>query len=65
MIELRCDNKLFGVFLPEENAVEFKCNAGHCGKEAGVVVMHRFDLDTGKFTTRRYREPPRRGGDRT
>jgi hypothetical protein len=59
-VEFRCDNKKFGEFIPELDAVDFKCSAGHCGKEAGVVVIHRFFLDGRPMETRRYREPPRR-----
>lgn len=48
-MELRCDNGiLFGVILPEEGLLEVKCRSRRCGHEAGVVVLHRFDLKTGE-----------------
>lgn len=58
-MELRCDNKKFGEWLPELGAVEVRCQAGHCGKQAGVVIIHRFYLDGRPMETRRFREPPK------
>jgi hypothetical protein len=65
-MDLRCDNKKFGEYLPELGAVEVKCQAGHCRNgEVGVVVIHRFFLDGRPYETLRFREPPRKGGERT
>lgn len=62
MRELRCSgNRVFG--LLDEDAVkatgvlEVKCGSLFCGKRSGVVVLHRFDLSTGEYNTRRYSEP--------
>lgn len=47
MIELRCDNGImFGVI--KDGILEVKCRSRRCGHEAGVVVIHRFDLSTGE-----------------
>lgn len=48
-MELRCDNGIkFGEVLPEEGLIEVKCRSRRCGHEAGTVVLHRFDLETGE-----------------
>jgi len=56
-MELRCDNSiLFGVV--DGNVLEVKCRSSRCGAEPGVVVLHRFDLHTGKLIeTRKYKNP--------
>jgi hypothetical protein len=54
--ELRCPNKLFGELV--EEILEVKCHSRFCGHEAGVVVIHLFDLSSGKMIeTKRYRDP--------
>jgi hypothetical protein len=58
-MELRCQNKKFGEWLPELGAVEVKCSAGHCGAHRGVVVIHRFYLDGRPTETLKFREPPK------
>jgi hypothetical protein len=58
--ELRCKgNKLHGLVVSEfaEGMIEFRCNSRFCGKEPGVIVLHRFDLGTGDVETRRYSDP--------
>lgn len=68
MRELRCGgNKLHGLVVDEDGpargVLEVKCDSRFCGREAGVVVLHRFDLSTGEFNTRKYSEPNHtRGG---
>ena len=48
MTDLRCDNSiLFGVI--NENTLEVKCRSSRCGAGQGVVVLHRFDLQTGRL----------------
>lgn len=58
-IELRCDNGIkFGELFPDLARVAFKCRSGRCGAERGVIVIHEFDLLTGKMVgTDRYRDP--------
>ncbi len=57
MIELRCDMRiLFGIIDGE--AIEVKCKSHRCGAGDGVVVLHRFSLETGELIgTNRYRNP--------
>jgi hypothetical protein len=62
--ELRCKgNKLHGlVVTPATGVIEFRCSSRFCGKEPGVVVLHRFDLETGELETRRYSDPAKLQG---
>lgn len=57
-VELRCDQgKLFGILV--EGELEVRCQSQFCGHKAGLVVIHRFSLETGEMLgTRRYRKPP-------
>lgn len=56
-MDLRCDaNKLHAVI--EEDWIEVRCNSRFCGSESGVVVIHRFNKDTGELIkTLRFKEP--------
>lgn len=46
--ELRCPNRiLFGVL--DDRIIEVKCKSNRCGARAGVVILHRFDADSGNF----------------
>ena len=63
MIELRCDAKKFGELFTEDDVLEVKCNSRFCGAEPGVVVIHGFDMATGKLVgTERFRDPVGREG---
>lgn len=57
MIELRCaSGRLLGTL--EDSAVEISCRSARCGKEPGVIVVHRFDAFTGELIdTRRFTQP--------
>lgn len=55
MQELRCEHKLHATH--DDKWIEVSCLSRLCGKRAGVVVLHRFDLETGEMTTRIYRSP--------
>ena len=59
-MELRCNNSiLFGVV--DEGFIDVKCRSNYCGAGPGVVVLHRFALDTGKLIhTSVYKDPQRR-----
>jgi hypothetical protein len=63
-MQLRCKgNKLHALVVEEDDVkpqgtIEFRCNSKFCGKEPGTIVLHRFDLETGEYHTRRYKEPP-------
>jgi hypothetical protein len=57
-MDLRCISKKHGVLLIDEHVVEIKCNSRFCGAAQGVVVLHRFDLQTGEcIGTRRFQYP--------
>lgn len=63
-MELRCPAKKHGeVVIPGTGVLEISCSSRFCGKRAGVVVLHRFDLATGALVdTHSYKEPiPERG----
>lgn len=57
MQELRCPNKLHGIFDEESHTIEVKCGSRWCGAKPGVVVVHRFNLDTLEMTTRKFKDP--------
>lgn len=62
MRELRCSgNKLHAIVIEDQSepsgVIEISCDSRFCGKKAGVVILHRFNLSTGSFTTERYSEP--------
>lgn len=46
--ELRCANKLHAVVVAP-GVLEFACRSRFCGWEAGRVILHRFEVDTGKL----------------
>lgn len=56
-MDIRCDNEiLFGTV--EDGVLEVKCRSRRCGHGDGQVVLHRFDLTTGKLKgTLRFRNP--------
>jgi hypothetical protein len=58
-VELRCDNGIkFGELFPEETILEVKCRSARCGAAHGVIVIHSFDLGTGKLVgTETFRDP--------
>lgn len=56
MIELRCGAKLHGEI--HEEWIEVKCRSRWCGAINGVVVIHRFDRQSGKLlNTLRFKDP--------
>lgn len=58
--ELRCDNKLHGIIV-EPSVIEVRCGSRFCGAGKDVVVLHRFDVVTGKLIkTERFKEPNQR-----
>lgn len=59
-MEMRCDNRLHGL-LDQEGHLEIKCRDRYCGAGSGFVVLHKFDVGTGKLLyTTRYKDPIRR-----
>lgn len=58
-MDLHCGNKLHGRLL-DNGLLEVGCQSRMCGKEAGNVVLHRFDPLTGELVeTLRYKQPQR------
>lgn len=62
MRELRCEGNILHALVDDEGdkpagVIEVRCRSKFCGKDVGVVVLHRFDLGTGEVTTRRYQDP--------
>lgn len=58
MIELRCDAKKHGVLY--DHVVEVKCNSKFCGASSGIVVLHKFNTETGELIeTNLYKDPTR------
>lgn len=58
-MELRCPSKKHGeVVIPGDAVIDIACDSRFCGKRAGVTVLHRFDLRTGKLQgTKKYQTP--------
>jgi hypothetical protein len=62
-MDLRCENKLHGIVI-EDGVLEVGCDSRFCGAGKGVVVRHRFDMNTGELLhTQRFKQPPV-GGER-
>jgi hypothetical protein len=58
MHELRCEFKKFGELYPEDDILEIKCSSSFCGARPGVIVIHGFDIRTGKLVgTERFKDP--------
>ena len=59
-MELRCPSKLHGILL-EGGVIEVKCDSKFCGHEPGVVVLHRFNAQTGELMeTLNFKNPTQR-----
>lgn len=57
MQDLRCSGRQLLAKLGE-GFIEFSCKNVRCGKEPGVVVIHRFLLPSGELVnTRLYKDP--------
>lgn len=58
IIELRCGGTMHGKLSVRDAILEVKCNRRGCGAKPGVVVLHTFDVNTGKMIgTRKFRDP--------
>lgn len=56
-MELRCPNGILHGVL-EDGVLEVSCRSKRCGKEPGVVVIHRFNAINGcMIDTRRFSDP--------
>lgn len=59
-MELRCEHTMHGVLI-DDGTLEVKCKNNRCGARSGVIVMHKFDLSTGKLiSTKRFADPIRK-----
>lgn len=59
-MDLRCgSNKLHAVI--DDDIVEVRCQSRWCGHKSGVVVIHRFNKNTGELVqTLRFSDPSRK-----
>jgi len=56
MRDLRCNYKKHGVVI-DSHTVEIKCDSKFCGAQRGIIILHWFDLETGKLVkTKRFKE---------
>lgn len=46
-MDLRCNAKLHGKI--DKDLIEVRCSSRWCGKQPGVVVVHRFNRHTGEL----------------
>ena len=58
-VELRCPGpSLHGIVNAELGTIELKCKRRRCGVRPGVVVLHTFELESGRLLrTQRFRDP--------
>ena len=57
-VVLRCDGTIHGQLT--DTGLEVKCKRRRCGYRKGVIVLHTFDLSTGKVVqTKIFAEPKR------
>lgn len=63
-MELRCSSGILHGIIDGEirgtGVIEVACKSTRCGKEPGVVVRHRFNLNNGELlSTRAFHDPVR------
>ena len=56
MSELRCQSKKYGEII-DDHTVEVLCTSQFCKLSPNEVVLHRFNILTGEYTTRRFANP--------
>lgn len=57
-IELRCEGTMHGILDDDSSTLEVKCKRRGCGARPGVVILHTFDVKTGKLIgTQQFSEP--------
>ena len=55
-MELRCKGKLHGIVVREGTGeLEIKCRSRWCGANPDAVILHRFDIKTGNYTTKAFK----------
>jgi len=62
-VELRCASRMHGEMV-RPGVLEVRCHSRFCGKRAGVVILHWFDLETGKLIdTKEYKTVQLQNGE--
>lgn len=57
-MELRCP-AVKHAELTETGLVEVSCRSRWCGKKPGIVILHRFNAETGELVeTLKFKAPP-------
>lgn len=57
-MDFRCPSSLHAR-LTEQGFVEVACKSRWCGKKPGIVVLHRFNAETGELVeTLQFKAPP-------
>jgi len=59
-VEIRCPNKKHGELEIDEGFLKVKCSSrlDGCGAGSGMVVIHKFDLKSGKLVeTFKFKNP--------
>lgn len=57
MLQLRCGSGTLFAEVVETSVIEVRCRNRRCGYEPGVLVLHKFDTNTGVVLgTSRYRD---------
>ena len=66
-MELRCKGKLHGIVVVDDTetkaVIEVKCRSRWCGAGKNRVILHSFNIATGKYKTRRFSDPVSKKGD--
>lgn len=56
LVELRCHGRIHGR-IQSDHRFEVKCHSRACGAKSGVVVLHYFDVNSGKLLeTKRFKD---------
>lgn len=57
-MDMRCKAKLHGR-ITDTGLFEVACGSAFCGKKPGVVVLHRFNVQTGELVeTLKFKDTP-------
>lgn len=59
-VALRCPSRHWGFALDAAGTLDVRCRDKRCRTAQGNPVVHRFDLETGAYTTRLDPTVPRR-----
>jgi hypothetical protein len=60
--ELRCSSYKLHAIVTDNGEIEIQCRDRRCGYEPGIVILHRFNPDSGELVnTLKFNDPPRKG----